>query len=256
VKLSGKLAGEEKTLDFPVDLARHSNDDSNAFVARIWATRRVGEIIDEIDLKGKNQELINELVTLAKDHGILTPYTSFFADDQRDFRDLTRGRSLAEDRMGTLGEASGERAFNQRLAKSDMQAAGGADAIGGIGFGGGGQLSSGLARGGHGAAGPAANAPASGGGFFDGNVTYYDAATDEAKSATNIRQIGRKTFFQRGERLVDSTVSAEEEKAARKIERFSREYFDLADRYGEHVNQYLALEETVVIKLDGTTYEW
>ena len=43
--------------------------------------RRIGEIIDEIDLKGKNDELVKELVALSTKHGILTPYTSFLADE-------------------------------------------------------------------------------------------------------------------------------------------------------------------------------
>ena len=43
--------------------------------------RRIGEIIDEIDLKGKNDELVKELVGLSTKHGILTPYTSFLADE-------------------------------------------------------------------------------------------------------------------------------------------------------------------------------
>jgi hypothetical protein len=41
-----------------------------------------------------------------------------------------------------------------------------------------------------------------------------------------------------------------------KIERYSREYFDLIERHGKHVAQYLALDEPVVIKLGGTTYTW
>jgi hypothetical protein len=75
-------------------------------------------------------------------------------------------------------------------------------------------------------------------------------------AAKNIRQIGRKTFFQRGEQLVDSTVTEEEEKSAIKIERYSREYFDLVERHGKHVAQYLALDEPVVVKLGNETYTW
>ena len=59
-----------------------------SFVAKLWATRRVGEIIDELDLKGRNEELVNELVALATEHGILTPYTSFLADETSDVRDV------------------------------------------------------------------------------------------------------------------------------------------------------------------------
>src|SRR5213075_3500405 len=46
--------------------------------------RRVGEIINELDLKGKNQELMDELVRLSTKHGILTPYTAFLADERTD----------------------------------------------------------------------------------------------------------------------------------------------------------------------------
>jgi hypothetical protein len=97
---------------------------------------------------------------------------------------------------------------------------------------------------------------AAGGGYFGGNVRYYDSLGEDAKAATNVRQIGRKTFFQRGERLVDSTVTEAQEKSAHKIERYSREYFDLIERHGKHVAQYLALDEPVVINLGGETYEW
>jgi hypothetical protein len=74
--------------------------------------------------------------------------------------------------------------------------------------------------------------------------------------ASNCRQIGRKTFFQRNGRLVDSSVTEAQEKSAKKIERFSREYFDLIERYGKQVAQYLALEEPVCINLGDETYEW
>jgi len=95
-----------------------------------------------------------------------------------------------------------------------------------------------------------------GGGFFGGNVLYFDAKKDTHELAANCRQIGRKTFFQRGDRLVDSTVTEAQEKSAKKIERYSPEYFDLIERYGKHVAQYLALDDPVCINLGGETYEW
>ena len=87
-------------------------------------------------------------------------------------------------------------------------------------------------------------------------MRYYDAKRDKESVAANCRQIGRKTFFERGNRLVDSSVTAAQEKSAKKIERYSREYFDLVERYGKHVAQYLALDEPVVINLGDETYEW
>ena len=85
---------------------------------------------------------------------------------------------------------------------------------------------------------------------------YYDAAGDKDVAASNMppdrpqdvlrtrRPAGR---FHRHRRAG---------KIGRKIERYSREYFDLIERHGKHVAQYLALDEPVVIKLGGETYEW
>jgi Ca-activated chloride channel family protein len=254
VRLRGKIGDDSKSFDFPAKLVKESDDDTNAFVAKLWATRRVGEIIDEIDLKGRNEELVNELVALATEHGILTPYTSFFADDTTEVRDLALSRARVLTEVEALSESSGRYAFSQREAKLSLQeaaqapaAAASRPASGGLGGG----------FGGYGGRGADTDAlQAAGGGYFGGNAYYYDAKQDKAVAATNIRQLGRKTFFQRGEQLVDSTVTVDEEKAAVKIERYSREYFDLIERHGKHVAQYLALDEPVVIKLGGTTYTW
>jgi Ca-activated chloride channel family protein len=241
VKLTGKIGDEEKSFDFPAKLVEKSDDDTNAFVAKLWATRRVGEIIDELDLKGENQELVSELVSLATEHGILTPYTSFLADETSDVRDLARNRARALREVESLEVAEGRFGFSQRRAKQGYQLAARAPAAAPAdGYGG----EAGVAL------------QTAGGGYFGGNVQYYDAAGEKQVAAKNVRQIGRKTFFQRGERLVDSTVTEEQEKAAQKIERYSREYFDLIERHGKHVAQYLALDEPVVINLGGETYEW
>jgi Ca-activated chloride channel family protein len=251
VRLSGKLAGEEKTFDFPAEFAKKSDDASNAFVGRIWALRRVGEIIDEIDLKGKNNELITELVTLARDHAILTPYTSFFADDQRDFRDASRSSREAFDRLGQLQAAEGQLGFEQRDLKNEMRTVNAPTSGVGMARGGRGRSS-------FGAAGTPAQSGAdfSGGGYFGGNVQSFDVAKPAGDSAASIRQIAGKTFFDRAGRLVDSTVTEEDEKSAKKIERYSDEYFALAERYGKKIAPYLAIDEPVVVKIDGTTYSW
>jgi Ca-activated chloride channel family protein len=244
VKLSGSIGDDKKSFDFPADLVAKSDDDTNAFVAKLWATRRVGDIIDELDLKGRNEELVKELVALATEHGILTPYTSFLADETSDVREVILNRGRAFRGAEALGESSGKFGFEQRGEKLRLQSASQAPAA----------AASGPAR----AGAPAAPVElrAAGGGFFGGNVTYYDAANDKTSVATNCRQIGRKTFFQRGDRLVDSTVTEAQEKSAKKVERYSPEYFDLVERYGKHVAQYLALDEPVVINLGGETYAW
>src|SRR4029077_14548395 len=81
VTLNGSVAGERKTFTFPATLVEKSTDETNGFVEKLWATRRIGETIDELDLKGHNQELVNEMVQLSIRHGIITPYTSFLAEE-------------------------------------------------------------------------------------------------------------------------------------------------------------------------------
>src|SRR5256885_13552589 len=88
VTISGKVGGKEQKFDFPASFIEKSSDQSLAFVEKLWAMRRIGQIIDEIDLNGKNDELVKELVGLSTKHGILTPYTSFLADETSTVREL------------------------------------------------------------------------------------------------------------------------------------------------------------------------
>jgi Ca-activated chloride channel family protein len=238
ITFRGSVGGKEQSFDFPAELVHKSEDDTNAFVAKLWATRRVGEIIDELDLKGKNDELITELVALATEHGILTPYTSFLADETSDVRAVTENLGRASVAADSLSVADGSFGFRQRELKLGLQMSRQAPASAAL------PLDS------------AAMGGAGGGKFYHDNVEYYDAENDKQIAARNIRQIGRKTFFQRGEQWVDSTVTEEDEKNIHKLERYSREYFDLVERHGRHVSKYLALDEPITIKLDGVTYQW
>src|SRR4029079_5563110 len=123
VRLTGKLGDDDKSFDFPAELVAKSEDDTNAFVAQLWATRRVGDIIDELDLKGRNEELVKELVALATEHGILTPYTSFLADEMSTERDVASNRHRALSESKELEETSGRYGFAQRGAKLSLQTA-------------------------------------------------------------------------------------------------------------------------------------
>lgn len=241
VMLFGAVDGKAQSFDFPAELVADSEDDTNSFVAKLWATRRVGELIDEIDLKGRNEELIKELVDLATKHGILTQYTSFLADENANPNAVADNLSRATGESLALEEAEGQFGFRQRDAKGRYQSAPAAGGRGGFGRGFGGE------------------APSDGElqqADLAKNAYFYDAASDRLNVAHNIRQIGRKTFFNRSNRWVDSDVTADEEKNARKIERFSKEYFDLVAKHGKHASQYLGIDEAVVVKLGNEVYSW
>lgn len=83
IRLRGVLNGEAK--DFSNDVTFNKETVKHGFIPRLWATRRVGWLLDEIRLHGESKELKDEIVRLARDHGIVTPYTSYLIleDEQR-----------------------------------------------------------------------------------------------------------------------------------------------------------------------------
>lgn len=83
VKIAGTLSGEKK--EFVTDVNFTENDTKNEFIPRLWATRRVGWLLDEIRKNGETAELKDEVVRLARRHGIVTPYTAYLIleDEQR-----------------------------------------------------------------------------------------------------------------------------------------------------------------------------
>ncbi len=241
VVIKGKVGAEERSFDFPATFVEKSADETNAFVEKLWAVRRVGEIIDELDLKGRNEELVKELVQLSTQHGILTPYTAFLADENAQTHDLARNAVEAERRLGKLAESGGRGGFNQRGLKGAYQKA---------------DQAPGISRGRFRAAAPAAEA--AGDAFGLGGFAYEAADAEEkaeqAKIAENVLQLGRKTFYRRADRWVDSAVTPEQEKQVQRVERFSAEYFDLVARHGKDVAKYLAIDEPVTIELGGQAY--
>mgnify|MGYP005841493375 CR=1 FL=1 len=218
VRVQGKVGGEMRKFDFPGQLVQHSPDDSHAYLEKLWAMRRVGEIIEEIDLHGKNQELIDELVALSTRHGIITPYTSFLADDDAKVEPLATVRRRAGMALEALSAESGRAGFAQRDFKATLQRA-------------------------------AQAAPSGAGG-----MVLRDIAEDREVQVTTVQQVGAKTFFLRNGRWVDSALTPEQERNVQRIERYSDRYFDLLRRYSRDVAKYLAIEGEVTVVLDGQAY--
>jgi Ca-activated chloride channel family protein len=54
-------------------------EDANDFLPRLWATRRVGWLMEQIRSNGEQLELRDEIVDLGTRYGIVTPYTSYLA---------------------------------------------------------------------------------------------------------------------------------------------------------------------------------
>ncbi|MBA3255647.1 MAG: VWA domain-containing protein [Pyrinomonadaceae bacterium] len=78
LQLSGKSGGANRNhlynnLRFPL------RAESNDFLPRLWATRRVGWLMEQVRTNGEQRELRDEIVDLGTRYGIVTPYTSYLA---------------------------------------------------------------------------------------------------------------------------------------------------------------------------------
>lgn len=78
--LKGRTRGREQTFRYN-NLAFPVRSTENEFLPRIWATRRVGWLVEQIRSNGDNKELRDEIVELGTRYGIVTPYTSYLATD-------------------------------------------------------------------------------------------------------------------------------------------------------------------------------
>lgn len=73
LRLTGTVQGHAVSFEREVDAV----GDGPEFLPRLWATRKVGYLLDEIRLHGEEPELVEEIVSLSRRYGVITPYTSF-----------------------------------------------------------------------------------------------------------------------------------------------------------------------------------
>ena len=284
IKVTGKVAGERRSLEFPAELAGSGGGSSYDFVERLWAVRRLGDLIDQIDLHGQNREVIDELVALSTKYGILTPYTSFLADERVSLHASVANTATAREALGELREVTGRSGVAQRRYKQDLMKADRAAGVGEMAQRDFAVSRSAPAGAAHAPELEAQNSPratlapeqkaANGGGSggamgrrrlldakLAGNAVTgpgmpADAGDrdDQATAPATVRQIGSKTFYWKQERWTDASVTQEEDEKATVITQLSDEYFRLARTQKAENNQYLSLSEPITVKLEGKVY--
>jgi Ca-activated chloride channel homolog len=74
-KITGMFNGKQK--EFAADVGFPAQATGDSYVPRLWATRRVGWLLDEMRLHGESAELKDEVTRLSRDFGIVTPYTAY-----------------------------------------------------------------------------------------------------------------------------------------------------------------------------------
>lgn len=82
--LKGKVNGEEQSFRFPGQIFTvddQGSGDETAGLPRLWATRKVGYLLNQVRLKGADQETISQIIKLSIRYGIVTPYTSYLVTE-------------------------------------------------------------------------------------------------------------------------------------------------------------------------------
>lgn len=255
VVLEGTVNGEKRQFTYEVNFPRH--DDGHEFIPRLWATRRVGYLLDEIRLHGENAELRDEVTQLARQFNIVTPYTAYLIVEDEDRRRVPlamqslpqlysdqAARHEAVDNWNSFKyETGGDKAlagarYGLALKNADVATAasvsGAMEANRALGFAGGG-----------GAGGMPAMPPMS-------------ADDSKAKLANDSQQgqlIAGKSFFQNtSHQWVDSLAQQFQNAKRQRIQFDSAEYFEFAAKHPRAL-QWLALGQNVQFVLDGTLYD-
>jgi Ca-activated chloride channel homolog len=88
LRLSGKSGGVSRSYAYE-NLRFPLRSDANEYLPRLWATRRVGWLMEQVRTNGEQKELRDEIVDLGTRYGIVTPYTSNLALEDEETRRIT-----------------------------------------------------------------------------------------------------------------------------------------------------------------------
>ncbi|HKR21117.1 MAG TPA: VIT and VWA domain-containing protein [Pyrinomonadaceae bacterium] len=226
LRLTGKSSGQSRTfaydkLSFPL------RSEANEYLPRLWATRRVGWLMEQVRTNGEQKELRDEIVDLGTRYGIVTPYTSYLALEQRE---ISRGMNFSNEPR------------NMQLRKMD-----------------------GGSRPPKDAAQPLNSAPSSVG-VSTGAVAVEQSKRARAQQqldslglvadgtrADTVQHVAGKTFYQLDGVWTDSEFKADSGLPETVLSFGSDEYFALLKR-SPKLGSYLSLGEQVVVVFEGRVY--
>jgi Ca-activated chloride channel homolog len=229
---------------FPREASRHE------FIPQLWATRRVGYLLDEIRLRGENTELRDEVTELARRYGIVTPYTAYLIVEDEARRDIPAARRSFQG-FDSDSSARAEAARSWDAFKTERAGEG---AVGGARFG---------------RTLQAAEAPAvaNSGAFVEsqralglppGTLTEQRAPDSSKVRLVQYSQqanfVNGKNFFQNANQWTDSAVQQHPDTKRVRLQFGSHEYFAFAANNTKAL-QWLALGQNVQFIMNNTLYE-
>jgi len=117
VRVRGRAGEEPREYVYRFDLTATGDHD---FVPRLWATRRVGALLDEVRVEGERAALIEEIRALGLGYGIVTPYTTFVISAQSQGAASMENMALY-DNQSDLNQVSGRTTVQARAQNLSYQ---------------------------------------------------------------------------------------------------------------------------------------
>lgn len=219
--LTGTSNGKNRSI-FYNKLRFPLREESNDFLPRLWATRRVGWLMEQVRSNGEVKELRDEIVDLGTRYGIVTPYTSYLALEPESAKMDIAGRPITRNvSPGRAGGITGERKMAPPPKAADVRTMTGSVAV----------QQSKRAR---------------------EQQEVYRVEKDEAL-ANVMKTAGGKTFYLRDGVWIDSEFKADSGLPETKLTFGSDEYFALLKRKPA-LAQYFSVSEQLVVVFEGRVY--
>ena len=236
--LEFRLTGDDGERRRKFTFAFRPGDERNPFVPRLWAMRKIAVLTEALrdlgadsalnGLTGDNvdrndprvKELVNEIVRLSTEHGILSEYTAFLALEGEVFRPEERRAALAAGNFDqrALKTRSGKLSVNQDLNLWNQKQRG----------------------------------------TLNPSNEYVNGEL-EVERVANVAQFSDMAFFKRGNEWVDASLTLAEKGGAalpvREITVDSAEFKGVVDKLvAKHRQSCLALGGSLELVVDGTRY--
>lgn len=126
IELHGMLNGVEQVFRFD-DLAltegNAGESSTLASLPRLWATRKIGFLLNKIRLQGPDQETIDQIINLSIRHGIVTPYTSYLVTEPMPLGAANQqelARDVYEEALSAPAEVAGQQAVEKADDEGQM----------------------------------------------------------------------------------------------------------------------------------------
>ncbi len=128
IALTGVVDGQPQTFTFPNQvLPAESLGEIQSAIPRLWATRKIGYLLNQVRLNGPDEETIDQIVRLSIRYGIVTPYTSYLVTEPEALSTSEQERiareSFSNQAAAPAAPSSGQEAVEKAQAQSSLAGA-------------------------------------------------------------------------------------------------------------------------------------